>query len=115
MTDKTDNPIAKLGLKAYSGKLKGKQAVEISLKEQDAQFDSIKYESLTIIESGTGKKVARIPYNELSTFHVITGEGKRKAGVSFEHKPDPNKNGTNYVGKAQGCTAIFAPRHEQRA
>ena len=43
-----DNPIAKLGLKAYSGKLKGKQAVEISLKEQDAQFDSIKYDSLTI-------------------------------------------------------------------
>ena len=91
------NPVAKLGLKPYSGKLKGKEAVDVSLKEQDTQFDSISYDAVSIVESGSGKKVTKIPYNELSSFHVITGEGKRKPGISFEHKPDPSKAGTNYV------------------
>lgn len=36
---------------------------------------------------------AEIPYTELHSFHVITGEGKRKPGISFEHKPDVDEKG----------------------
>jgi|EP01046_Picozoa_sp_COSAG06_P037385 hypothetical protein len=36
---------------------------------------------------------AQIPYQELYSFHVITGEGNRKPGISFEHKPDAAKRG----------------------
>lgn len=39
---------------------------------------------------------AQIPYSELHSFHVITGEGKRKPGISFEHKPDTNEKGRDF-------------------
>ncbi len=36
---------------------------------------------------------AEIPYRELHSFHVITGDGKRKPGISFEHKPNIDTKG----------------------
>ena len=48
---------------------------------------------------------ATIPYLELHTFHVITGEGNRKPGISFEHKPDPAKAGRDYRVWMDGAQA----------
>jgi len=67
---------------------------------------------------------AQIPYRELHSFHVITGEGKRKPAISFEHKPDadlpgkdikvwmPGKSATELAEKLMAMLAALHRQHE---
>ena len=50
---------------------------------------------LTRVSRGLLPSQAEIPYRELHSFHVITGDGKRKPGISFEHKPNIDTKGTD--------------------
>lgn len=75
------------------GAAKGPEAKEVSVKTGDGDMD----DAVQIMGSD-GVELASIPYSELYSFCVITGEGKRKPAISFEHKPNvKSKSGTTHV------------------
>ena len=64
-------------------------------------------DAVEIVAAKSGEVVATVPYKELFTFHVITGEGKRKPSISFEHKPDKDSTATaaNHV---RTCSVVLS-------
>ena len=64
------------------GAAKGPGAQNVAVTTGDGGIDDV-----VQITSADGAQVATIPYTELYSFHVITGAGKRKPAISFEHKP----------------------------
>lgn len=75
------------------GAAKGPGSKDVSVKTGDGDMD----DAVEIV-GADGEKVASIPYRELFTFCVITGDGNRKPAISFEHKPDEKaKSGFNHV------------------
>ena len=103
-TTTVNNPMGELVLtddSAGGGSYRGTYGAAKGPAAQDVTVDTGDGEELTdavkIIDQ-TGTVLVTIPYRELYTFHVITGEGDRKPGISFEHKPDPeSKSGTPHV------------------
>ena len=103
-TTTVNNPMGELVLtddSAAGGSYRGTYGAAKGSAAQDVTVDTGDGEELTdavkIIDQ-TGTVLVTIPYRELYTFHVITGEGDRKPGISFEHKPDPeSKSGTPHV------------------
>ena len=67
---------------------------------------------------------AEIPYRELHSFHVISGAGSRKPGISFEHKPKLHEAGrdirvwmkaelaTDCAEKLSGMLQALSRQHE---
>ena len=104
MTTTVNNPMGELGIiddskegaSVYLGKYgaaKGPGAQDVSVDTGDGEIgDSVQ------IKGADGSEVVSIPYRELFSFYVITGEGKRKPAISFEHKPSQEaKSGKNHV------------------
>ena len=90
MTEESQNPLSssQLGLARYEGKLKiPKMDVGIEITKSYVDIGTL----TTVPE-----RVCKIPFTELKEFFVITGEGKRKPGISFEHKPDVDRTGKCY-------------------
>ena len=87
-----DSPGSSVYLGTY-GAAKGPGAQEVSINTGDGDMDDS-----VQIKGADGSEVVSIPYRELSSFCVITGEGKRKPAISFEHKPSVEaKSGKNHV------------------
>jgi hypothetical protein len=105
MTTTVNNPMGELGVvnsspdaggSVYLGKYgaaKGPGAQDVSVNTGDGEMDDS-----VQIKGADGSEVASIPYRELFSFCVITGEGKRKPAISFEHKPsEAAKSGKSHV------------------
>lgn len=78
---------------SYEGKYGsavGPNSTAVTLKTGGGDMD----DAVQILSAKDGEVVATIPYRELYTFHVITGEGPRKPSISFEHKPDKDSQAT---------------------
>lgn len=75
------------------GAAKGPASRQVSVATGDGNMD----DSVQITDAD-GAEVVKIPYRELYSFCVFTGEGSRKPAISFEHKPDEKaKSGRNHV------------------
>ena len=110
----TTNPMADLvvaddevsGGGIYLGKYgaaKGPGSQEVSITTGDGNIDDS-----VQIKGADGSAIASIPYRELFSFCVITGEGKRKPAISFEHKPtEKAKSGKNHVRTLR----VLMPHH----
>jgi hypothetical protein len=87
-----DSPSSSVYLGTY-GAAKGPGAQDVSVNTGDGDIDDS-----VQIKGADGSEVVSIPYRELHTFCIITGEGKRKPAISFEHKPTVEaKSGRNHV------------------
>ena len=90
------------------GAAKGPTARQVSVTTGDGNMD----DSVQITDAD-GVEVVNIPYRELYSFCVFTGEGSRKPAISFEHKPDETaKSGRNHVRAPSRACCHNAPHHE---